>query len=351
MICVLDVIDGPACGKRIWVKENQCLEIGRISSADFCIPTDSHLSRRHMLLDSTQNGFRVRDVGSANGTFLNNQRITVHALRSGDSIRAGMTTFLVSLREDGENPHDEDGFSFSQSSAPNESVTVPGQETQIDPEPSLTRIRTLDFANNQDLESTVKATEPTASKSIAASKTIESQDLSLDLRPLAPANEDWWKSFFKISQQPNLFEQSEPFAARQGDFVGLLQKFSSKFQICLVINLSQLQPEGLKLLERLRPTGSVEALSKTLCFVSGDNVNDLWSLINLCLGQDAMVCLGSKRKLDLSEVVPFANSLSFPSMLDNHLRASNSKINSWLVKNNSFALFELDREGKIGLLI
>ncbi len=345
MICVLDVIDGPARGKRIWVKENQCLEIGRISSADFCIPTDSHLSRRHLLLDSTQNGFRVRDVGSANGTFLNNQRVTVHALRSGDSIRAGMTTFLVSLREEGENPHDEDGFSFSQTSAPNDSVTVPDLETQIDPAPSSSRLRTLDFANNQHLESTIKAIEPTASK------TIGSQDLSLDLIPLAPGNEDWWKSFFTISQQPNLYEQSVPFAARQGDFVGLLQKFSSKYQLCLVINQSQLQPEGLKLLERLRPTGSVDALSRTLCFVSGEKVIDLWSLINLCLGQDAMVCLGSKRKLDLSDVVPFANSLSFPSMLDNHLRSSNSKISSWLVKNDSFALFELDRDGKIGLHI
>lgn len=345
MICVLDVIDGPARGKRIWVKENQCLEIGRISSADFSIPTDSHLSRRHLLLDSTQNGFRVRDVGSANGTFLNNQRVTVHALRSGDSIRAGMTTFLVSLREDGENPHDEDGFSFSQTSAANDSVTVPDQETQIDPEPSLSRIRTLDFSNNQHLESTVKANEPTASK------TIESQDLSLDLIPLAPANEDWWKSFFTISQQPNLYEQSEPFASRQGDFVGLLQKFCPKYQFCLIINQSQLLPEGLKLIERLRPTGSIEALSKTLCFVSGEKVNDLWSLINLCLGQDAMVCLGSKRKLDIAELVPFANSLSFPSMFGNHLRSSNSKISSWLVRNDSFALFELDREGKIGLLI
>lgn len=345
MICVLDVIDGPARGKRIWVKENQCLEIGRISSADFSIPTDSHLSRRHLLLDSTQNGFRVRDVGSANGTFLNNQRVLVHALRSGDSIRAGMTTFLVSLREDGENPHDEDGFSFSQTSAPNDSVTVPDQETQMDPEPSLSRIRTLDFSHNRRLESTVKANERTASK------TIEYRDLCLDSIVFATVDEDWWKSFFTISEQPNLYEQSESFASRQGEFLGLLQKFTSKYKFCLIINQSQLQPDGIKLIERLRPTGSIEALSKTLCFISGEKVNDLCSLIKLCLGQDAMVCLGAKRKLELSDVVPFANSLSFPSMLGNHLRSSNSKISSWLVKNDSFALFELDREGKIGLLI
>ncbi len=350
MICVLDVIDGPARGKRIWVKENQCLEIGRVSSADFCIPTDSHLSRRHLLLDSTQNGFRVRDVGSANGTYLNNQRVTVHSLNSGDSIRAGMSIFLVSLREDGENPHEQDGFSFSSTSAPNDSDSGLDPETQLVQNPNPSRIRTLDFTNNEELEITVKVNEIPESQTLA-SQDLASQDLVLDIQPQASASEDWWRSFFTISQKPNLYEQSELFASKQGDFVGLLQKFSLEYQLYLIINQSQLQPEGLNLIERLRPTGSVESLSATLCFFSGEKVNDLWSLINPCLGQDALICIGTKRKLNLFEVVPFANSLSFPSMLEKHLRGSDSKIGSWLIKNDSFALFELDRDGKIGLFI
>ena len=350
MICVLDVIEGPARGKRIWVKENQCVEIGRISSADFSIPSDSHLSRRHLLLDSTQNGFRVRDIGSANGTFLNNQRVTVHSLSSGDSIRAGMTTFRVSLREDGENPHNEDGLSFSQSSVPNDSVVGPERDTQLDQEPSLSRVRTLDFANSQQLMSTVKSDVPESQTMSSPEVSLDMQDL-VPVQDLAPAKVDWWRSFFTLSGSPNLYEQSEPFVSKQGDFVGLLQKFSSKYQLSLIINQSQLQPEGLNLIERLRPTGSVESLSNTLCLVAGEKVIDLWSLVNLCLSQDAMICFGTKRKLDLSEVAQFANSVSFPSMLENHLRGSNSKIRSWLIKNDSFALFELDREGNIGLLI
>ena len=134
MICVIDIIEGPAQGKRIWLKENQCLEVGRISSADFSIPTDSHLSRRHLLLDSTQNGFRVRDVGSANGTFLNDQRVTVHALNSGDTIRAGMSSFRISLRENDVNPHQQDGISFNnqaelrQTECPTDSATATQEE-------------------------------------------------------------------------------------------------------------------------------------------------------------------------------------------------------------------------------
>jgi pSer/pThr/pTyr-binding forkhead associated (FHA) protein len=104
MICVLDILQGPASGKRIWLKVQQCIEVGRTAAADFSIPSDTHLSRRHFLLDSTGNCFRIRDVGSSNGTFLNDKRITVAELHPGDTIRAGLTTFQVSFREDDADP-------------------------------------------------------------------------------------------------------------------------------------------------------------------------------------------------------------------------------------------------------
>ena len=71
MICVLDVTAGPARGKRFWLRSNQQIEIGRLSSADFAIPGDSHMSRRHLILEGTNSAFRVRDVGSVNYTFVN----------------------------------------------------------------------------------------------------------------------------------------------------------------------------------------------------------------------------------------------------------------------------------------
>ncbi len=113
MICVLDILQGPAAGKRIWLRENQCIEVGRTSATDFSIPTDTHLSRRHFLLDSTGDGFRIRDIGSSNGTFLNNAKISVSELRSGDMIRAGLTTMSVTFRENDANPHASDHVAFS----------------------------------------------------------------------------------------------------------------------------------------------------------------------------------------------------------------------------------------------
>ncbi|MEQ1830015.1 MAG: FHA domain-containing protein, partial [Pirellula sp.] len=136
MICVLEILAGPAAGKRIWLKENQCLEIGRMSSADFSIPADHQLSRRHMLIDSTGNTFRVRDIGSSNGTYLNNQRIDVRHLHDGDLIRAGGSTFSVSILESGENPHKLDGTSFGKTIA------------QLPKEPAVGTMRTLDFSDS-----------------------------------------------------------------------------------------------------------------------------------------------------------------------------------------------------------
>ena len=368
MICVIDIIEGPAQGKRIWLKENQCLEVGRISSADFSIPTDSHLSRRHLLLDSTQNGFRVRDVGSANGTFLNDQRVTVHALNSGDTIRAGMSSFRISLRENDVNPHQQDGISFNnqaelrQTECPTDSATA----TQEEQDQLPTSIRTFQFSDRVDYESEFQIQEMSEPQTLSAND-ITVNDLVANVVDIEPspldqlyerkrndaevARETWWKSFFTTSHKPYLFEQSKEFLAIQGDFIGLAQKFSATYELSLIINQNQLQSDSLELIERLRHTGAIESLSKTLCFIPGKKVRDLWGLIYLCLRQDAIICIGSRRQVSVSELLPFANSLSYPSMFETHLRDLASEIGRWFVSNDSFAMYELDRDGKIGLLI
>jgi pSer/pThr/pTyr-binding forkhead associated (FHA) protein len=355
MICVLDVIDGPARGKRIWLKENECLEVGRIATADFPIPMDSHLSRRHLLLDSTQNSFRVRDVGSANGTFLNNSRITIHELRDGDTLRAGMTTFLVTFRSNGENPHQRDGISFSQTATPasESSKSVESGLTVCLNEQYLPNPRTLDFSDRTDLESTVQITQEEFRDALPTGdlKDLETTFLQTDLPPVDLIKEPWWKSFFIPTETTNLYEQSEPFVSSQGDFVGLLKKLSKEYRFGLIVNQSQLGLSGLDLLERLRATGGVALLSRTLCYFEIEQVVDPWSFIRVCMRQDAFVCIGNKRTPSLKEFAPYANSVSYPSMLMCHLRDPSSDISRWILGTRSVALFEMDRDGKIGLYI
>jgi len=363
MICVLDVIDGPARGKRIWLKQNQCIEIGRISTADFSIPADTHLSRRHLLLDSTQNGFRIRDVGSANGTFLNNVRIMVQELKSGDTVRAGLSTFAVTMREDGENPHSQDGVTFSRSmSAPGaaELTVVPPEVVRLpEPIPEKTEAfqtekpaarltaengvyRTLDFSDRVDLESTVRI--PAES---LAQETLDPADFGKS----AQKNQNWWKAFFKPIEIEGVYEQSEPFSSPHGNFLGLMHEFESEFQLILIVNESQLPERGRELIDKMRQSGAVRPLSRSLCYLKYERNRDLQKLVEVSSGEDALICIGVRHGLPAENWEKYANSLSYPSMFASHLKQPSSKLKEFILKTGSFSLFEANRDGNVALLM
>lgn len=98
MICVIRVIDGPAHGSQVFLCGKQRLLVGRLSTADFSIPEDHHLSRSHLVIEGTDVDFEVIDMGSSNGTFLNNCPVDRAQLSSGDIIRAGKSVFEVQFK-------------------------------------------------------------------------------------------------------------------------------------------------------------------------------------------------------------------------------------------------------------
>jgi hypothetical protein len=68
--------------------------IGRGTSNDIIIP-DKSLSRLHARVRSTPNGYVIEDLGSTNGTFVNERRVTGSApAKPGDTIRLGSTITL-----------------------------------------------------------------------------------------------------------------------------------------------------------------------------------------------------------------------------------------------------------------
>ena len=74
----------------IWV-------IGRQLGSDIHL-VDPSISRRHAELEVRPDGFLARDLGSSNGTFVNDQRLqpyTPKLLRPGDRLRVGNVLTLL----------------------------------------------------------------------------------------------------------------------------------------------------------------------------------------------------------------------------------------------------------------
>lgn len=69
--------------------------LGRDPSCDIIIP-GTHLSRRHAELAIHGRSLLVRDLGSANGTYVNERRIEQAELKPGDRVRFDVLTFTVS---------------------------------------------------------------------------------------------------------------------------------------------------------------------------------------------------------------------------------------------------------------
>ena len=83
----LRVIQGPAAGQVSRLTKS-ITGIGRDDQNDVVLP-DNRVSNFHMALFHCAGEFRVRDLGSTNGTFLNGSAVTEYALRHGDYIQVG----------------------------------------------------------------------------------------------------------------------------------------------------------------------------------------------------------------------------------------------------------------------
>ena len=97
--------EGAARGQRIAL-ENEFL-IGRAMGEDGRLGDDPELSRRHARLARDGGRLTIEDLGSANGTFVNGERLTApRPLAVGDSVRMGQTTLEVVAPGEATEMHD-----------------------------------------------------------------------------------------------------------------------------------------------------------------------------------------------------------------------------------------------------
>lgn len=90
---VMRGVSGTTFGKTFGVVG--ALTLGRSAECDISIPSDE-ISRHHAKLQVVPDGVMVEDMGSANGTFVNNQRVHGTVLmKHGDELRLDTVRFLL----------------------------------------------------------------------------------------------------------------------------------------------------------------------------------------------------------------------------------------------------------------
>ncbi len=98
MRVILDVLEGPQKGRSFVFERHDTFIVGRSRYVHCPMPEDMALSRDHFMIEINPPQCELRDLGSTNGTFVNNQRVERVRLRSGDMIAAGQSVFRVGVQ-------------------------------------------------------------------------------------------------------------------------------------------------------------------------------------------------------------------------------------------------------------
>ncbi|HWF60219.1 MAG TPA: FHA domain-containing protein [Nitrospira sp.] len=94
----IEIVSGPEKGRSLQLSDNQVLRVGRGQKVDVALALDQSISSLHCSLECDGQTCRIRDLNSRNGTFVNGHRITEAMLKTGDEIRVGYTTLIVSIQ-------------------------------------------------------------------------------------------------------------------------------------------------------------------------------------------------------------------------------------------------------------
>src|SRR5947209_3084213 len=104
------------------------LSIGRSSAAELCFPEDAGLSRQHFAFENQGEDWTVQDLGSKNGTFVNNIPLKARLiLKAGDRITAGHLVVVYSPDGAGANSNVV-VFEGADSSSPTTSTVISSLE-------------------------------------------------------------------------------------------------------------------------------------------------------------------------------------------------------------------------------
>jgi len=91
----LEIIEGPARGRKLDVPIGKAITIGRTNRSIVSIAEDEWLSGLHFAVALRNGTLYLSNLSKTNGTELNGERTESAALKPGDKVKAGQTVFCV----------------------------------------------------------------------------------------------------------------------------------------------------------------------------------------------------------------------------------------------------------------
>ena len=129
----LTIVRGEPLGATHEVATGEERLLGRLPPSTIVVGGDPFVSGRHAVIVGESDGFALRDLSSASGTFLNERRIATTRLLDGDEVRVGETSFRVAIAQLAAPPAAATGDAAAASTRPAiESSTEPNDEPSPD---------------------------------------------------------------------------------------------------------------------------------------------------------------------------------------------------------------------------
>ena len=97
MRVILEVVQGPRRGRTYVFDRHDTFVVGRSHFVHCAMPEDAALSRDHFMIEINPPRCELRDLGSTNGTYVNDNQVQRARLGTGDLIAAGQSVFQVKV--------------------------------------------------------------------------------------------------------------------------------------------------------------------------------------------------------------------------------------------------------------
>jgi hypothetical protein len=132
---ILEIVEGPDAGRQVPLES--VIDIGREPNLPLHLDQDTQASRRHARVTAQSGQAVVEDLGSTNGTYVNEQPIhSPRILNPGDRVRVGLT--VLELRSAGQVAQRASGVVARPAiTAVDNQVLAPVPEAQLAPVPPM----------------------------------------------------------------------------------------------------------------------------------------------------------------------------------------------------------------------